>query len=426
MHRIRKGLAVFFAIVFSLLFVFSSIISLLAVNADRRLLNAATYKNILTSQQVYARMPRILAELLITTMTYQPCEANPLLCEGASQQFLDCVKNKLGNPLFSELNQSGATMTTVQKEKIQSCLDSYGPSLTPSDGGSTQSGGPPLFFKSLSVTDWENIITAILPPETLKAITEDTLNQLFAFMNGQQDSVTISFVPLKQQLSGPAGVDAIVAIIRSQTGCTREQLSQMQSSLDAGVLDWLVCKPTSALLGLIKPFIQSQIQDLASQIPDTRVILSPVSGASAPLGSPLGSNPFNTVKMARLVIHLSPDIPLFFLLLITLLVVRTPKSWLFWWGIPFLITGMLCIGSIFLLPAEFERLWLTVLVDRIPPYLSLGVVNLGHDLLRSMLQSLLAGMTLSGILVGSVGLVLIVSASLIKKRKVAPELSLQQ
>ena len=62
MHKCWNGIAVFVAVFLAVVLVLLATITVLLVNIDRDLLNAGTYKNALVQQQVYNRMPHILAE----------------------------------------------------------------------------------------------------------------------------------------------------------------------------------------------------------------------------------------------------------------------------------------------------------------------------------------------------------------------------
>ena len=114
MHKFWNGVAVFFAVLLAIVLVLLGTVAVLLVNIDRELLNASTFKNALVQQQVYQRMPGILAGQLITVLDENPCATNPLRCGNASAEFLDCAKTALGGTRYAILS-SGTGQPT---EKI--------------------------------------------------------------------------------------------------------------------------------------------------------------------------------------------------------------------------------------------------------------------------------------------------------------------
>ena len=96
--------------------------------------------------------------------------------------------------------------------------------------------------------------------------------------------------------------------------------------------------------------------------------------------------------------RLSPDLPLLVLLFISLLVVRSPRGWLRWWGIPIFFSGLVALGLVIASTVFFDQAWLAVLANRLPLYLSPALVNLGHDVVQAILHTLLVGVTGSAII----------------------------
>jgi hypothetical protein len=415
MSKFWTGVARFFAAIFAFTFVLTAIGALLLVNVDRRLLVSATYKNALARQQVYARLPRIIAEQLVMTMNYNPCASNPLTCENVTPQFQECSKTVLGPDRYAVVSTGADQPSDAENKLLQPCIDKYGASLQTQPLSGNTSSGSPAIFKSMSAGDMETVISMLLPPQDLKTMTESILDQVFAYLNGQQDTITISLVSLKQRINSQAGLDAVIKLIRSQPACTVQQVIDMQASLTSGKGDLVLCRPPEEILSLITPLLQSQLKTAAAQIPDTRVI-SPQATANPTNFGPLGSGPTGGVRLAHLVMRLSPDLALFFLLLISFLAVRSPKGWLRWWGIPFFFTGLFSVGLAISASVSFEQAWLTFLASRIPAYLSLGVVTVFHDLTRVIIQTYLGGILVGGIVLFLLGLGMWIASGFIKKK----------
>jgi hypothetical protein len=410
----------FIAIILAIAFVLTAITAVILVNIDRQLLRADTYKNALATQNIYTRLPRIIAEELVTSINYNPCQVNPLTCEGASTQFANCAKTALGDTRYQTLTSNGAQISDADKQLIQACLDQFGPSLLPQQTGENAPGGPPPFLKSLGESNIETIIATLLPADQMQAMTEDTLNQIFDYLNSQRGTATINLVSLKQRISGMAGLDVILQIIRAQPSCTVSLVEQMVASLLNGQMDILLCNPPDYVLGMLTGTIQSQLAVYANHIPDQVVILSSIPGGNQINQGPLGGrNPTSVVRLVRIIMRLSPIVPLVFLMLITLLVVRSLKGWLRWWSIPLFFTGLFTIVLAIFASVFFEQTWSVIIVNRIPPYISSDLVTLGHDLLQAILQPFLKSLVISGLIIGVIGLGIWIGSIFIKQKNKA-------
>ena len=190
-------------------------------------------------------------------------------------------------------------------------------------------GGLPAFLGHLSAGQWKTLIDAVLPPEQLESMTEDALNQFFAYLNGETDAPRISLVPLKNALAGPPGLNAALTIIQAQPDCTIQEMLKILSSFGQEL-----CNPPRQVLDLLHPIIQSQLQAAASVIPDNVSLLPSTRSAAA--GPSL-----KALQALRLLMRLSPVVPIGLLLVVTLIAVRTFKGWMLWWGWPFFLAGLL-------------------------------------------------------------------------------------
>jgi hypothetical protein len=189
--------------------------------------------------------------------------------------------------------------------------------------GSSTNNTP--FVKNLTGENWAAIIQTLLPQEQLQALTEDAITQFFAYLNGETGSPHLSLEPLKQKLSGPAGMEAAISLIHAQPDCSAEQLTQMIVSFGQ-----VLCNPPQTILNLARPAIQTQLSLIAASIPDQ------ISFTDAGIPKSRAGN----LRDIRLAMQFSPFLPLIFLFLITLLAIRTFKDWMAWWGWPILLTGI--------------------------------------------------------------------------------------
>ena len=190
------------------------------------------------------------------------------------------------------------------------------------------SGNAPAFLQRISADQWKVLLEALLPGQQMRSMAEDTLNQVFAYMNGGKQPPDISLVPLKNSLAGPAGMNAILTIIQSQPDCTIDQIARM-----ANTFGQELCNPPKGILDLIQPIIQIELRTAASAMPDSVSILNAAKNRSIESG-------IRDLRLIRLVMRFSPLLPIALLFVITIFAVRTFKAWLVWWGWPILLTGL--------------------------------------------------------------------------------------
>lgn len=259
------------------------------------------------------------------------------------------------------------------------------------------------FTKYLKAEDWEYLITALISPEELQKLSEETIDETFAFLNGDSDVATISLRGFKERLASERGADAFFTFLEAQDPCTEEDLLAFEYS--ANSKDMVFCNPPEGAMIFLEPFLRSQFRFASEKIPDENIFLRKTD---------LGSE-FSEFQSLRILIRLSPIIPVALLFLLTLLVVRSLQSWLRWWGIPLLSAGGL--GLIFSLVAG------PILQSRISGALleraAMGVpgitLQLSHDLLSTITSRLVGNIALSSLVIATFGLGLTLGGVFVKK-----------
>jgi hypothetical protein len=243
----------------------------------------------------------------------------------------------------------------------------------------------------------------------LRSETEGVIDQVFAYLNGQQDAVSLDLTPLKSRLVGSVGQDVILGLIRAQPACSLQQIAQIMLNAVGGQ-QISICRPPDSLLNQVTPIIQAALTQITAQLPDEVVIISP----NSTLGNISANSLATTVRYARLIMRLSPDLPLGFILLISLLVIRTPKNWLRWWGIPLCVTGLVAAVGALVLTSSFERIWTVQIAPYLPSSLATGLIALGHDLLRAVFQAWLDGLLVTCIFYCLLGLAMSIGSIFIR------------
>jgi hypothetical protein len=382
---IARGIAVIFAI----LFVIATVLAILLITINGQVFNSKLYKDALVEQNIYGRLPEIVGLALTNSFFSNPCAQNQLACniDGASPELQACLTSALGTAAYEAIGSGQRTPTDAELQLAQPCLDQYG---TPQTGGS-QSGpgvsGMPPFMQNLTSADWQAILTILLPPDALKTMTESTLDQMFAYLNGKTNTVAVGLEPLKARLSGQGGVNLVMQLLNSQPPCTEQDLTQMITGMSNGGM--VFCKPPEDVLPLVDSILPDLLNSVVPQIPDKAILIKPPAPGTPPAGAgPFGADPIATIRTVRLIMRLSPLIPLAFLLMVTVFAVRSLKSWMRWWGIPICIAGTITLGlGISALPI-LNSAWNTLILPRIPPYIPVDIVNIGMELVRSIAHTL--------------------------------------
>jgi hypothetical protein len=264
------------------------------------------------------------------------------------------------------------------------------------------------FLRELSIEDWQNTIATLLPPEQLKDMANNALDVTFDYLNGRSNAAAISLAPVKTQLAGPAGMNLVLQILSVQPACTAEQLTQMALGLLGGQI--ALCNPPPEAIGLMTPFLQSQIQTMTTIIPN-EVTFIPGTLSGTP------QDPRLRLNSIRSGIRLTPILPVLLLFGITIFAVRSLVDWLTWWGWPFMIAGVSSV-LIGLVGAPLVSWILQLLIQGqgtipIPPVLASSIAETTSAVARQILIPVLV----QGAILGFVGLGMAVLAMFLPRRE---------
>ncbi len=211
----------------------------------------------------------------------------------------------------------------------------------------------PLLLDVPSEELWRQAFT---PPE-VKKLTEAALDQFFGYIDGTKDTPCLSLAPLKEKVKS----------------------------------------------------LGEQYNGLAAMVPDQFSVI--------PRDPSSGKDLTRTIRYVRLGLRFSPLIPLICLLLMTLLVFRKWEEWFGRWGLPLLVSGLLTIifglwGTHWMI-ASMD----TTLARNPPPNLTPAFHQFVLDLISSLLEQLMKPIYIEAALLGLAGLLLLVVASVLRKKK---------
>ena len=267
------------------------------------------------------------------------------------------------------------------------------------------------FLRAFTVEDWQNTITVMLPPEELQAMADSSLDATFDYLNGRTSSAVISLAPVKTQLAGPAGMDLVLQILSLQPACTTEQLLQIATGLLGGEI--ALCNPPPEALGLMTPFIQSQLQTMTNIIPN-EVTIIPGTLSGTP------NDPRLRLNSIRSAITFTPLLPLLLLFGMTVFAVRSLADWLTWWGWSFTIAGVSSV-IIGLVGSPIVGWILQFFIQNqgtilIPPVLISSIAETTSAVARQLLVPVL----IQGAIVGFIGFGMVLLTLLLPKQPADP------
>ncbi len=310
--------------------------------------------------------------------------------------------------IFFNFDRKAFTAQTYQKAFENSNFYDQLPAIMAEAMASTTTNNEkiPVVMRGLSAQTWDAFFRAMLPQDVLKTMGDEALNSVFAYWNLQSNSAELSLVPIKKGMVSEAGVQAVFTLLKTQPDCTLRQLGQMSIDLlSNGELQF--CNPPENMAPLLTPVIKGQMEVTALAIPDQYTIIS----------APSENDPRQKLQNARVVMRLSPILPLGLLLLMTIVIVNSLKSWLKWWGIPFIITGVLAglmgISGAPVISAIFHR----VLVTRMPVFLPSILLEYASNLTSEMIRTLLAPVLWQGLMLALIGSVMVAGAYFMKASK---------
>ena len=398
------------AVLLCLAFLVTIVIVLLLVNADSMLLSPGVYQNALARERIYDRLPSLAAEQIYTSL--HPAGegvsweggGNPLQYAGPEAQ--SCSMEALGDPAFRDILGGMRAPTPAEISAMENC------GVGGNAGGAS---GAPEFFKVLTIDQWGSILRTLLPADWLQSQVESVLQQAFHLLDtpGAPLSITIDMRDFKKRLTGPAGTDAMMQIIQALPACAADYIPDVSNPSSM-----LKCKPPDELMASVKPLIGDALAEAAKQIPDRLDILEQARNSGAlnldQFGLPVG--PRQILQIGRVIARLSPILGLGILILVTLLVVRSWRGFLRWWGIPILAAGI-CV----VLTAIVIWVGLDVVIslgrENLPAYVSTGAFDTGAGVLVFIAHRYALVTGGEGIVLGFLGLGLVVLSFFVGRPK---------
>jgi hypothetical protein len=360
---------------FAILFIISALFSLLLFNAQWHFTNPDLYKRILLEERVYDSLPRLLSTQISAGITYNPCAEDPSTCEDEGED--------------------------------------------PSDDNE---GGPPDYFKNLDVEQWELLLREILTPDWLQTQAESVIDQTFDFLDSDDaaPSISISMVELKSRLMGRNGVDTVLKILDAQPSCSEDQLSELIHSFEdrSEQPDLLSCRPPQRIIDEYMPSIEETLNEIIGDLPNEAILGENFMDSDEPNGTREGELQIGTsLRRIRSYLRFSPIVPVIFLLLVAVFGVRSFRDLLRWWGIPFLLTGLIALVFSILSMPIFNWVLRTYVEGQIPGFLSMEFTDLGFELGRAAIRSYVKTITIQAGVLALAGVIAVAISAFMRPRR---------
>jgi hypothetical protein len=265
---------------------------------------------------------------------------------------------------------------------------------------------PSATLNLLPAENWEPLFSALLPADISQPVTEQAVRSVFDYLNDRSETAALSLVEFKAHLTGPAGTEAIIQVLRAQPNCTLEQIAQLTlENLFGQNSGFILCNPSDELLALFEPLVQAQLRTIAATVPDN-VDLTP-NAASA-------ENPLQGLRTIRAILRFSPLLPLGLLFLITIFAVRDLKSWLRWWGVPLLLGGLFGLIIAAAISPLSQWAFSAYAAPRIPAFLPLSVTEIIRELISEVLAGLAAPIVFQSIALLIIGIIMLLATRIRK------------
>lgn len=282
--------------------------------------------------------------------------------------------------------------------------------------------GPPPYFRALDQSQWTEVLQIVMPPEWAQEQIEGVIEGLFAFLNGQTETVeaAISLKEMKAALQGPQGQEILRTMILSMPPCLSFEVeAAMTGMLDEDSPRLPDCAPPAALVDEEMGAIHAELIAAIAAIPEEVPI--ELSRADFDITDPERpgeeGNLLEGYRLMRLVFRLGPLVTMFVFLLLAALVVRSLQDLLVWWGWPLFLGGAAVLLPVLSAGKEAVQALGMQVRQRAPEAFSARIVDTVAGIIEEIATSTLTVIGVEAVLLVSAGFVMIVLAYILSRRE---------
>ena len=258
----------------------------------------------------------------------------------------------------------------------------------------------------------------------MEAQAESVIDQVFDGLRASDPQpVSLSLIGLKTHLRGPDGDRVARVLIEAQPACTDAQLLDLvQGAREEGEIDsLLVCRPPDEILEANMEIVRAEFHQMVDEWPDTTGLSfgflrgEPSDGPST--RAPEHSGWLDALALFRWVARLSPLAPVVCLLLLTLFAVRSKVQACRWWGIPFLLAGLLAAAGAAAANPLLRWAVDSLLLPRAPQSISPDLIGLAIELVFEVSRGLATRVLIQSLVLVLLGIGLLVLARILRPQR---------
>ncbi len=270
-------------------------------------------------------------------------------------------------------------------------------------------GGSSNELEILTAKDWQTLIGIALPPEQLRQIAGQTLDQVFDYLDGNSTSVSIPLAAFKQNL-GAHSAEALRQVLATKPACTSDRLISLALQIASGRSDpgAGLCNPPPEVMSAFLPLLGQTLQAGIARLPERLTIFKTADQPDLLPG----------IQQARQRMRLSLILPLAVLALLSLVAVRSFNGLLRWWGIPFALAGALGL-LVGLSSAPLTNLFLAAELPHMPALVA-QLIETAPEVVLALAHTVAQALINQSLPVLLVGLVFCLAAFVTRRRAVRP------
>jgi hypothetical protein len=263
-----------------------------------------------------------------------------------------------------------------------------------------------LVVGSVNPDTLQGLIEMVLPCPVVEKVVYGSIDQIFSQINNASIQQGFSLGPIKQSIEQNSNA-AVDEFLKSQPDCSGEQLLQIgvnallgQSNKD----NTLLCNPPAALREVFTIPLGLMLDAALQALPD-----------QVPLSTELAKT-LNILRITRTAMSWSILLPFFFLGLTTAFAVRSWRSFLRWWGIPLLASGLTALVISLAVSPTLYGLLSFIILPKLPVNLVPEAIKLISDVFSTVVQGLVKPIQVQSAIISLTGLAMVVGERISRPR----------